>query len=135
MRPTKQSFLDRLAEANRSGVFPGYKKPNCVYLTPDGRQCAIGCQIPRVPENAKYLEFVGTADDLVGVHPEVMDFFPEGTAVTDLIRIQRVHDNLALSLDGWWNPSLFMERLLRLEYFAGMTPGETPLVTSNQEQQ
>lgn len=69
------------------GEHPDFDREICLYETPDGNHCAVGCFIP---EGHKALSLGAGVDSLLDLNPELHDVFPlESEALSQL---QSVHD-------------------------------------------
>lgn len=116
---TRQEYLDLLVKTSREGGFPSVGASYCRYRGECGRKCVVGLLIP----DEKYcpkMEFM-SASNLLAQFPGSVDI-PEGLSSRDLYGVQKQHDNFAFQ--DAWSHHAFVERLLNLDCFAGLTPSE-----------
>lgn len=96
---TKETVIKNITEGNKGvkAVISGGGGSGsvCVYLTPDGNKCAIGCFIP---EGSEASRFHGSVSYLVDKYPDLMSFMPLDD-VFALRQFQRVHDNYYIGAD------------------------------------
>ena len=99
---TKDEYKDLLIKTSEAGHFPAMGRVNngvtCMYLTPEGRKCAIGILLPDGHDAQKARV---SAAFLFDDYPDLKQFIPEGMMVRDLLNIQQVHDHVALMRKEW----------------------------------
>jgi len=123
---TKQEYKDLLIKSALDGTFPsvgtyiapnGEEKKACMYRGPGGKKCAAGLLIPddkfEPAWNNKKL-WGGMIIDTIQM--------PEGMTSEDIIAVQQIHDDLAMSNDGIeWTAEKFIELVNTSYIFDGCT--------------
>ena len=112
---TKNEYKDLLIKTSEAGHFPAMGRVNngvtCMYLTPEGRKCAIGILLPDGHDAQKARV---SAAFLFDDYPDLKQFIPDGMTVYDLVRVQLLHDDIALWREKW-DHNGFVNRIQ--EYF------------------
>lgn len=105
---TPQECFDRVVERLRDGTgraakvcADGLIDSVCMYLTPDGKKCAIGIFIP---DGHEAQNFGGSVFHLVAYYPDIREIFA-GINTYSLRVLQGIHD-----YHGGWTGDVFNER-------------------------
>lgn len=90
---TKESVMEKIRKYNNGTVAAGGEPASCLYQSPDGNRCFIGCFIP--DNKIREIATLGkTVDVLLERHPELRKSMPFADLLT-LSEFQRVHDSLS----------------------------------------
>lgn len=91
----KESVITQVKKYNNGKRASEYieEVPYCMYQTPEGNRCFIGCFIP---EGHPALNAYGGIGIILSCHPDLRAYMPF-SAMDDLNAFQRVHDNHAES--------------------------------------
>ncbi len=107
---TKREYYDLLVQSARDGTFPSIRDGSCLYRGPGTKKCAVGLLIPdelydREMEHYLVTDFPDTL---------ISRILPEGLSLSDLSRIQALHDEF---YNSTWNARKFVENLNQLSCF------------------
>ena len=111
----RQEYYDLLVQKSQSGAFPSRNESSCLYLSPEGKQCAVGVLIPKEEFHNFSIERLGQGiDDLLVWKPELKQYLPTDMRTDELKSVQHIHDQTAWDSksDGLlWNHQMFVQRL------------------------
>ncbi len=124
---TKQAYHELLVRTSSEGRFPSSRGVNCLYRSGDGRACGVGLLIPDERYNPAMDDT--TLDDLgcycVFQKFNLYDLIPEGMSMSDLIRVQEVHDgNCGYKNAKEWDHEKFVSELNDMPCFADCVRGD-----------
>lgn len=119
----KQEWLDDLVRRSRDGLFPAYRAESgeCKYrLMNDDDEASLCCAIGALVGDEHYVLGAEEISPVVFLHEcGVQHPWISKLTEDEMLEVQSLHDTLALYQ---WDHKKFVEKLLKLPVFDGMTP-------------
>ena len=91
---TVEKIVELISTKNTGSVSYSAKEGLCMYETPEGNHCGVGCLLP---SGHKGMGHVGGVTTLLNEYPDLEDILPLGSIA--LVKLQNIHDATTFGID------------------------------------